>query len=160
MAGYLGDADATAAALRDGWLHTGDTVRADEDGYLYFVDRRKDLIKRAGENIASTDVERVLGEHPAVFESAVVGVPDPIRDEAVHAVVVLADGASCSAEELIDHCRQRLATFKVPDSVVFTDALPRTSVGKIQKHLLRRQLETTSAPGAANTPVHQEGRPS
>ena len=87
MAGYLYNPEATAEALKDGWLHTGGTVRADADGYLYFVDRDKDLIKRAGENIASTEVERVLNEHPAVFESAVVGIPDPIRDQAIHAVV-------------------------------------------------------------------------
>ncbi len=141
MAGYLGDPDATAATLRDGWLHTGDTVRADADGYLYFVDRRKDLIKRAGENVASTEVERVLNEHPAVFESAVVGIPDPVRDEAIHAVVVCRPGAAVTGEELLGYCRERLAKFKVPDSVEFTDSLPRTSVGKIQKHMLRRTPE-------------------
>ncbi len=137
MAGYLDNPDATAQTLRDGWLHTGDTVRADADGYLYFVDRRKDLIKRAGENVASTEVERVLNEHPAVFESAVIGIPDPIRDEAIHAVVVLRPGAAVTEEELIGYCRKRLAKFKVPDSVEFTSSLPRTSVGKIQKHMLR-----------------------
>ena len=140
MTGYLNDPDATADALRDGWLHTGDTVRADADGYLYFVDRRKDLIKRAGENVASTEVERVLNEHPAVFESAVIGIPDPVRDEAIHAVVVLREGAVLTADELIGHCRERLAKFKVPDSVEFTGSLPRTSVGKIQKHMLRRPI--------------------
>ncbi|MGE5293051.1 MAG: AMP-binding protein [Micromonosporaceae bacterium] len=137
MAGYLNDPDATADALRDGWLHTGDTVRADADGYLYFVDRHKDLIKRAGENVASTEVERVLNEHPAVFESAVIGIPDPMRDEAIHALVVLREGAALTADELIGHCRERLAKFKVPDSVEFTGSLPHISVGKIQKHLLR-----------------------
>lgn len=140
MAGYLDNPEATAKALdTDGWLHTGDTVRADEDGYLYFIDRDKDLIKRAGENVASTEVERVLNEHPAVFESAVVGVPDPVRDQAIHAVVVLHKGAILSQEELIGYCRERLAKFKVPDSIDFADTLPRTSVGKIRKHLLRPQ---------------------
>jgi carnitine-CoA ligase len=145
MAGYLSDPDATAAALRDGWLHTGDTVRSDADGYLYFVDRRKDLIRRAGENIASTDIERVLNEHPAVFESAVIGVPDPVRDEAIHAVVVLREGAAVTAEQLISYCRERLAPFKVPGSVQFAGSLPRTSVGKIQKHLLRPQATAGNA---------------
>jgi len=145
MTGYLDDPDATADALQDGWLHTGDTVRADGDGYLYFVDRRKDLIKRAGENVASTEVERVLNEHPAVFESAVIGIPDPVRDEAIHAVVVLREGAVLTVDELIGHCRERLARFKVPDSVEFTGSLPRTSVGKIQKHLLRRPVAADPA---------------
>jgi crotonobetaine/carnitine-CoA ligase len=138
MAGYLDNPDATADALRDGWLHTGDTVAVDQDGYLYFVDRRKDMIKRAGENVASSEVERVVNEHPAVFESAAIAVPDPMRDEAIHVVVVLNEGASLDAEELLAHCRDRLAKFKIPDSVEFVDALPRTSVGKTQKHLLRR----------------------
>jgi crotonobetaine/carnitine-CoA ligase len=112
-------------------------VRRDDDGYLYFVDRRKDLIKRSGENVATGEVERVVGEHPAVFECAAVGVPDPLRDEAIHVFVVLRQGASVTAEELVEHCRQRLARFKVPDVVEIVPDLPRTSVGKIQKHLLR-----------------------
>ncbi len=151
MAGYLDNPEATDAALRDGWLHTGDTVRADEDGYLYFVDRDKDLIKRAGENVASTEVERILNEHPAVFESAVIGIPDPVRDQAIHAIVVLREGAAISSAELIAYCRQRLAKFKVPDSVEFVDALPRTSVGKIRKHVLRQPAAAPSPIGAATT---------
>jgi crotonobetaine/carnitine-CoA ligase len=141
MTAYHDDPDATAAMLRpDGattWLHTGDTATADEDGYLHFVDRRKDMIKRAGENVATGEVERVISEHPAVFEAAVVGIPDDMRDEAVHAAVVLHDGARATAEEIVEHCRARLATFKVPDSVDIVPDLPRTSVGKIQKHLIR-----------------------
>lgn len=146
MTAYHDDPDATAAMLRpdpDGsttWLHTGDTATADEDGYLYFVDRRKDMIKRAGENVATGEVEQALAEHPAVFEAAVVGIPDEMRDEAVHAAVVLHDGAHASAEDLIAFCRERLATFKVPDSVDIVTDLPRTSVGKIQKHLIRNAV--------------------
>ncbi len=138
MAGYLADPEATAKAVVDGWLSTGDSVRADEDGYLYFVDRRKDMIKRAGENVASGEVERVVGEHRAVFDCAAVGMPDAMRDEAIHVFVVLHPGTEASAEELLAHCRERMAKFKVPDRVVFVDELPRTSVGKIQKHLLRK----------------------
>lgn len=137
MAGYLDNPEATAEALRDGWLHTGDTVAADADGYLHFVDRRKDLIKRAGENVASGEVERVVNDHPAVFESAVIGVPDAMRDEAIHVFVVRNDGAEVTEDDLLAHCRERLARFKVPDAVEFVAELPRTSVGKIQKHLLR-----------------------
>lgn len=138
MTGYLDNPQATAEALREGWLHTGDSVAADKDGYLHFVDRRKDMIKRAGENVASGEVERVVNEHPAVFESAAVGVPDELRDEAIAVFVVRDDGAEVSAEELLAHCREQLAKFKVPDRIEFVDELPRTSVGKIQKHLLRQ----------------------
>ncbi|MEV5539818.1 AMP-binding protein [Saccharopolyspora shandongensis] len=144
MTGYLDDPDSTAKALRDGWLHTGDTVRADRDGYLHFVDRAKDVIKRSGENVASAEVERVLNEHPAVFESAVVAVPDPTRDEAVKAFAVLQAGAEATAEDLRQWCAQRLAKFKVPEFVQFVDRLPRTSVGKIQKHLLRNEFSGNS----------------
>lgn len=140
MAGYLDDPDATAKALSDGWLRTGDRVRADADGYLTFVDRAKDVVKRAGENISSTEVEAVVNGHPAVYESAVVGVPDPMYDEIVVAIVLLADGASATEEEVIAHCAERLAKFKVPSRVHFVTDLPRTPVGKIQKHLIRRSL--------------------
>ncbi|MGH9057604.1 MAG: AMP-binding protein [Acidimicrobiales bacterium] len=146
MAEYLANPEATAETLRDGWLHTGDTVSSDREGYLYFVDRHKDLIKRAGENVASTEVERVINEHPAVFESAVVGVPDEMRDEAIVAYVVLHQGASTSPGDLIEHCRGRLATFKVPSTVEVVAELPRTSVGKIQKHLLRRPAAGSTTP--------------
>ncbi len=137
MSGYLDDPQATSLAIRDGWLHTGDTVSADADGYLYFVDRRKDMIKRSGENVASAEVEAVVAQHPAVFDTAVVGVPDDMRDEAIHAFVVLHAGARASEAELLAHCRVRLAPFKVPQAIRFVAELPRTSVGKVQKHLLR-----------------------
>lgn len=137
MTGYLDDPAATSAALRDGWLHTGDSVRRDVEGYLYFVDRRKDMIKRAGENVSTGEVEQVVNEHPDVFESAAVGVPDALRDEAIHLFVVCHAGASVTETELLAYCRERLARFKVPDVIELVDDLPRTSVGKIQKHLLR-----------------------
>lgn len=137
MTGYLDDPESTAKALDDdGWLHTGDTVRVDPDGYYYFVDRRKDMIKRAGENVSSVEVERVVAEHAAVFECAAVGVPDEMRDEAIRVFVVLHDGARASEDDLLAHCRERLARFKVPDGIEFVTELPKTSVGKIQKHLL------------------------
>ncbi|MBI5949990.1 MAG: AMP-binding protein [Chloroflexi bacterium] len=141
MAGYFKNPKATAETFRDGWLHTGDNVRFDADGYLHFVDRGKDMIKRAGENVASGEVERVLNAHPAVFESAVIGVPDPIRDEAILAVVVLNEGARATEAELIAWCADRLSKFRVPSFVRFTETLPRTSVGKVQKHLLRKQAQ-------------------
>lgn len=138
MAGYLDDPDATAAALQDGWLHTGDLVRADEDGYLYFVDRAKDIIKRAGENVSAGEIEAVVNGHPAVHESAAIGVPDDMRDEAILLYCVLADGGEATEDDVLDWCRERLASFKVPREIRFVGALPRTSVGKVQKEALRR----------------------
>ena len=137
MAGYLHNPEATAAALSDGWLHTGDVVIADAAGFLRFVDRQKDMIKRAGENVAASEVEAVLLAHPAVRDAAVVGVPDPIRDEQIIGFVVLVDGAEVAAEELIAWCAERLARFRVPSAVEFVAELPRTAVGKIQKQPLR-----------------------
>jgi len=136
MKGYFKDPEATARTIRDGWLHTGDYGYFDDKGYLYFVDRKKDMIKRAGENISASEVESVLLECPSVVEAAVIGVPDPIRDQAVTAFVVVAEGATMTATELIEHCSERLSRFKVPTSVHFLDRLPRTSIGKIQKNAL------------------------
>ncbi|QBD75621.1 ATP-dependent acyl-CoA ligase [Ktedonosporobacter rubrisoli] len=137
MRGYYKDEAATKAALKDGWLYTGDNVSYTEDGYVYFVDRRKDMIKRAGENIAASEVESVIKEHPAIFDVAVVGVPDAMRDEAIVAFVVPRQGSSISEQEVMSWCSARLAKFKVPSFVQLVDTLPRTSVGKIQKHVLR-----------------------
>ena len=142
--GYWRDPEATAAAIRDGWFHTGDIGRIDEDGYLYIEDRKKDLIISGGENIASSEVERALYEHPAVVEAAVIGIPDPRWGEVPKAFVVLRSGAEVTAQDLIEHCRQRLARFKVPKQVEFIDALPRNPSGKVLKRELR---ERTSAVG-------------
>jgi crotonobetaine/carnitine-CoA ligase len=139
MAGYLDDPDATVETIRDGWLHTGDNVRSDEDGYLYFVDRSKDMIKRAGENVAAGEVEAVVNAHPGVFESAAIGVPDPMRDEAIKVYVVPKEGVDLGPEEIVAWCGERLAHFKVPSHVEVVAELPKTSVGKIQKGVLRRR---------------------
>jgi carnitine-CoA ligase len=143
MRGYLKNPSSTQAALRqlDGHtaLFTGDTVYYDDEGFVYFVDRDKDLIKRAGENISSTEVERVIMGHPDVLDVCVVGLPDAIRDECVVAVVV-PKRPDLTAEVIQAECRRALAPFKVPERVEFVDALPRTSVGKIQKNLVRDQL--------------------
>jgi len=137
MAGYLKDPGATASTLSEGWLHTGDVAAMDPDGFVLFVDRAKDMIKRAGENVACSEVEEVINQHPAVFESAAVAVPDEMRDEALTAFVVLHQGVEASPEDILDFCRERLAKFKVPDRIELVPDLPRTSVGKIQKHRLR-----------------------
>jgi crotonobetaine/carnitine-CoA ligase len=135
MKGYFKNARATAETLRDGWLHTGDQAYMDEEGWFFFVDRKKDMIKRAGENVSASEVEETLKQHPAVFDAAVVAIPDPIRDQAIKAYIIVKDGASATAEELLGWCRARLSSFKVPEAIEFRDAFPRTSVGKIQKHL-------------------------
>ena len=105
---------------------------------MFFLDRKKDVIKRAGENISASEVERVLVEHPAVEEVAIIGVPDPIRDEAVKAFVVLRAGESASEEDIAAFCATRLASFKVPTIYEFRESLPKTSVGKIEKKALRQ----------------------
>lgn len=140
MKQYFKNEEATRDALRDGWLLTGDNARIGEDGYFYFVDRVKDMIKRSGENVAAQEVESVLTQHLAVYESAVIGVPDDMRDEAIKAFVILNKGMSVSEAELIDFCKARLAKFKVPDSIEFVPDFPRTPVGKIQKHILRNSI--------------------
>lgn len=144
MKGYFKNAEATAETLKDGWLYTGDQARIGDDGYFYFVDRLKDMIKRAGENVAANEVESVLAEHPGVYEAAVIGIADQVRDEAIKAYVILKNENDTSEEELISYCRERLAKFKVPDSIEFMKEFPRTSVGKVQKHLLRRRHEENS----------------
>jgi crotonobetaine/carnitine-CoA ligase len=111
----------------------------DEAGYIYFFDRKKDVIKRGAENVSASEVEGVLMEHPAVLECAVIGVPDPIKDEAVKAFVVVRPGTALSVDEILVHCAGRLAKFKVPQLVEVRDDLPKTSIGKIEKKLLRRQ---------------------
>ena len=139
MKGYFKNPEATAETIRDNWLWSGDNARQDEDGYFHFIDRAKDMIKRAGENVAATEVEAVILQHPKVFDCAVVGLPDEIRDERILAFVVLHAGQSLQAEEVIEWCRERLARFRVPELVEFRQELPRTSIGKIQKHILRRE---------------------
>ncbi|MFC2069754.1 long-chain-fatty-acid--CoA ligase [Chloroflexota bacterium] len=134
---YWHKPDDTAETMVNGWLHTGDVGYYDEKGYIYIVDRRKDMIISGGENIYPREIEEVLYGHPAVFEAAVIGVPDPYWVERVHAVVTLKEGASATAEELIDLCKQKLARFKAPKSIEFIDSLPKNPSGKILKRDLR-----------------------
>ncbi|MEU1302549.1 acyl-CoA synthetase [Streptomyces shenzhenensis] len=135
--GYWQDERATTAALRDGWFHTGDIGHVDEDGFLYIDDRKKDMIVSGGENIATPEVERVLYEHPAVLEAAVVGLSHPRWGEVPRAFVVFRPGVSAGAEELREFCRARLAKFKVPARFEVVDELPRTPSGKVLKRTLR-----------------------
>jgi long-chain acyl-CoA synthetase len=138
MNGYLNNPEATAAVLRDGWMHTGDAGTIDDDGFLYVADRVKDMIVTGGENVYSIEVERVLFMHPAVREAAVIGIPSAQWGESVHAVVVLRDGASVTEAELDSHCRMQIGGYKVPRSYEFRDEpLPVTSIGKVRKNVLR-----------------------
>ncbi len=138
MQGYWRMPEATAAAIVDDWLHTGDLATVDEENYIYIVDRAKDMIISGGENIYSVEVENALYTHPAVLEAAVIGIPHESWGEAVHAVVVLKPGAQASSEELIEHTREQIAGYKVPRSLEFlSDPLPKSGAGKILKRDLR-----------------------
>jgi long-chain acyl-CoA synthetase len=129
--------DDTGETVVDGWLHTGDMGYYDEKGYIFIVDRRKDMIISGGENIYPREVEEVLYRHPAVFEVAVIGVPDPYWVEKVHAVVTLKKEVSVTEGELIDFCKKNLARYKAPKSVEFVESLPKNPSGKILKRELR-----------------------
>lgn len=138
MRGYLNRADATAEALdSDGWLHTGDLAYQDSDGYVFVVDRLKDMIITGGYNVYPAELERVLSEHPGVALAAVAGVPDELKGELATAFIVRAQGSNASESEIIDFCRTRLAAYKVPRKVHFVDDLPKTSSGKIMRRMLR-----------------------
>jgi acyl-CoA synthetase (AMP-forming)/AMP-acid ligase II len=143
MRGYYNRPDANAETLIDGWLHTGDVGYRDEDGYFFLVDRTKDMIIRGGENIYPREIEDVLLEHESVKEAAVVGRPDEVRGEEVHAVVALVSGED--VEVLEAHCRERLAAFKVPSSWEVVEELPKTSTGKIDKKPLREKLAAAAS---------------
>jgi acyl-CoA synthetase (AMP-forming)/AMP-acid ligase II len=140
MSGYWNNPEGTASAFAGGWLHTGDLVRRDDDGYVYIVDRKKDLVISGGQNIYPTEVERVIYQLPGVAEAAVVGVPDPVWGESLTAVVVARSGIPITADEIIDHCRDNLASYKKPKRVVFLDELPKNVTGKILKRELRATL--------------------
>ncbi|MFH0845539.1 MAG: long-chain fatty acid--CoA ligase [Pseudomonadota bacterium] len=139
--GYWKNPEATSEAIKNGWFHTGDMGTLDEEGYLYIMDRKKDIIISGGENIASPEVERVIYEIPAVLEAAVIGIPHPKWLEVPKAYVVLKPGASLTVEELIRYCTKKLAKFKVPKEVEFIDGLPRTPSGKVLKRELRTRRD-------------------
>ena len=137
MKGYFKNQEATATATRDGWFYTGDNIKIGNNGFFYFVDRKKDMIKRAGENVSPAEVEGVVNEYPKVLESAAVGVPDETRDETIKVFVTLKTGETATEEEILEHCRARLMKLKVPSYIEIVGELPKTPVGKIQKNLLR-----------------------
>jgi long-chain acyl-CoA synthetase len=140
MLGYWRMPEATAAAIVDGWMYTGDLATVDEENYIYIVDRSKDMIISGGENVYSVEVENALYTHPAVLECAVIGIPHNMWGEAVHVVVVCKPGMSVTGEELLAHARVQIAGYKVPRSVEFQlEALPKSGAGKILKRDLREK---------------------
>jgi fatty-acyl-CoA synthase len=154
MTGYYEDPEKTAATFRGGWFHSGDLGMLDDEGYLYVVDRKKDMIKSGGENVASREVEEAIYEHPAVQEVAIFGVPHPEWIEAVAAAVVVREGEALSEADVIAFCRDRLAGFKTPKHVVLLDELPKNASGKIVKRDLRERFAdlagAPSGPAAAS----------
>jgi long-chain acyl-CoA synthetase len=144
MTGYWQDPDATAAAMRDGWFHTGDLARCDADGYYWFAGRKKEIIIRGGSNISPQEVEAVLYEHPAVSEAAVVGRPDAVWGEVVVAHIVLRQGHVLNERDLIAFARERIADYKTPEAVVFHSELPKSATGKIQRRALREMQQAVS----------------
>ena len=139
MPGYWNNPEASAEVLRGGWLHTGDIGMFDEQGYLFLLDRAKDMIITGGNNVYPREVEEIIVRHPAVANVCVVGIPDPYWGEAVHAVVVREPGAALAAEELIAFCGQHLAGYKKPKAVDFVDSLPVSGYGKILRREVREQ---------------------
>jgi long-chain acyl-CoA synthetase len=140
MKGYYNNPKATAEAMKNGWLHTGDMGKYDSDGYLYVVDRKKDLIITGGFNIYPAEVENVIFKHPAVAMATVIGVPDEIKGEIAKAYIVLKEGQKVTAKEIIDFCRERIAVYKAPRAVEFRETLPTTPTGKILKRALRDEV--------------------
>jgi long-chain acyl-CoA synthetase len=139
MKGYWRNPQATADTLRGGWLHTGDLGIMDERGYVYILDRAKDMIISGGENIYSREIEDVILCHPAVHEVAVIGVPDETWGEAIKAIVALKEGQQATKEDIINFCKEHLASFKKPKSVEFIDAIPKNPYGKVLKRELREK---------------------
>jgi fatty-acyl-CoA synthase len=141
LTGYYKDPERTAAAFEGGWFHSGDLAIVDDEGYISVVDRKKDMIKSGGENVASREVEEAIYGLPQVSEVAVIGLPHPRWVEAVTAVIVVKQGQALTERDVIDFCTERLGGFKVPKGVVFVEALPKNPSGKLLKRELRRQHE-------------------
>jgi long-chain acyl-CoA synthetase len=146
MGGYWGSPEVTAEALRGGWLHTGDVGYLDEEGYLFIVDRKKDLIIRGGFNVYPRDVEDGLLEHPAVEMAGVVGKPDALHGEEVVAFVSLRNGQDITGDELVDWARSRIGGYKYPREVRIVESIPLTPVGKIDRKVLRSSVTSAPAP--------------
>jgi len=137
MKGYLNRPDETANSLKDGWFYSGDVGYIDEEGYLFIVDRTKDMIIAGGFNIYPREIDEILYEHPKIQDACAVGLPDPYRGETVKAYVVLKDGQTMTEDEVIAYCREKLTPYKVPKMIEFMDDLPKSAIGKIMRRELR-----------------------
>ncbi|MBU2648457.1 AMP-binding protein [bacterium] len=138
---YYKNTEATREAMKNGWFHTGDLARKDEDGFLYLVDRKKDMIISGGENIYSAEIEKILNNHPKIDEVAVIGVPCEKFGESVHAVIVPINRCDISLDEISDYCARFMAGYKKPRSIQIVDALPRNAGGKVLKTKLRENTD-------------------
>ncbi|MBS4023940.1 MAG: long-chain fatty acid--CoA ligase [Dethiobacter sp.] len=147
MFGYWNRPEETAQALRDGWLYTGDIAKMDEDGYFYITDRKKDMIISGGYNVYPREVDEVLFEHPKVLEATSIGIPHEHYGEVVKAFVVLKEGMTATAEEIIEFCKERLARYKVPRAIEFRDSLPKSNVGKILRRVLKDEEKQKQSMG-------------
>ena len=141
MKEYFKNPEATSETLKGGWLHTGDLGKKDDEGYFHFSGRKKDIIRRGGENIGAQEVEGVLNAHPKIAESAVIPVPDRVRNEEIKAFIILKPGQELKPEEIMEHCIERLAEFKVPRYIEFVDSFPKTAKMTIKKHELRNMKQ-------------------
>ncbi|MEG0471866.1 MAG: AMP-binding protein, partial [Solibacillus sp.] len=143
MIGYLGMPEETAATIQDGWLYTGDLATMDEEGYIFIVDRKKDMVLSGGYNVYPREVEEVLYEHPDIIEAAVIGIPNPTFGESVKAFIV-SQSTELTENEVIEYCRQKLANYKVPREIEFLEELPKNTTGKILRRNLKDHLLTTN----------------
>ena len=159
FSGYLKDPQATAEAWEGGWLHTGDVVSRDADGDLHFIDRKKNIVRRSGENISAAEVESVLGQHPAISGVAIAPTPDDLRGEEVLALIVRADRET-TPEQIADWCLQQMAYYKAPGWIAFVDALPVTATEKLQRGAIRELAERVMTEGRATDLRHLKKRTS
>jgi long-chain acyl-CoA synthetase len=149
MKGYWRRPEATAEAIRDGWFHSGDIGRVDEDGYFFIVDRKKELIIRGGYNVYPREIEEVIYEHPAVREAAVIGIPHPELGEEVGAAIALKPGTTATEAEIRDHVKSNVAAYKYPRHVWFMDELPKGATGKILKREIKPPVGVPAAKGVS-----------
>jgi long-chain acyl-CoA synthetase len=148
MKGYWNNPEETKEAMRNGWFHTGDLARSDEDGYYYIVGRKKEMIISSGFNVYPKEIEEVLYQHPKIADAAVIGVPHEYRGEVVKAYIILKPGVQAAPEEIVEYCRSKLAVFKAPTLVEFREDLPRTASGKVLKRILREEAMNRGASGS------------
>ena len=145
--GYYKRPEETAEAFADGWFHTGDIGYMDDEGYLFIVDRKKDMVIAGGFNIYPREIDEVLFEHPKVKEACAIGLPDPYRGETIKAFVVPRDGETLTEEEVVAYCKEKLAAYKVPKQIEFAEELPKSAIGKILRRELRDMEEKRAKEG-------------